>query len=229
MTLVPAALPEVAATAALTAAFVAAPILLRSRRLLTGLRAERDAAVQETARIGARCGALKEETQHLVAVAELLANAVHHSHGTLSVDVSLHQAESGVCIVIDDAGVGMHQDEVEFATRRLPGRHWVQLTELGDPPRAPGSPRSAAWCGSTALACVRRPTCAVGRRSRGRIHTGPFAHAPRSHGTLCRDRAGAADARGDAGDLGCLPGRHSVRARRHPSPSPRRELSMTTS
>ncbi|MER5464638.1 sensor histidine kinase [Streptomyces sp. NPDC002668] len=71
-----------------------------------------------------------------ITVAELLANAVHHSHGTLSVDVSLHQAESGACIVIDDVGVGMHQDEVEFATRLLSGQHAVLLTELGDPPRA---------------------------------------------------------------------------------------------
>jgi hypothetical protein len=66
MTLVPAALAEVAATAALTAAFVAASVLLSTRRLLTRLRVERDAAVHETARIGARCEALKEETQHLV-------------------------------------------------------------------------------------------------------------------------------------------------------------------
>ncbi|WP_406263045.1 hypothetical protein OHT93_00360 [Streptomyces sp. NBC_00191] len=66
MTLVPAALPEVAATAALTAAFVAASFLLSTRRLLTRLWVERDAAVQETARIAARCEALKEETQHLL-------------------------------------------------------------------------------------------------------------------------------------------------------------------
>ncbi|WP_327321936.1 sensor histidine kinase [Streptomyces sp. NBC_01210] len=71
-----------------------------------------------------------------IAVAELLANAVHHSHGTLSVDVSLHQAESGACIVIDDAGAGMNQDEVECATRWLSGQQPVLLTELGDPPRA---------------------------------------------------------------------------------------------
>ncbi|MBB1252514.1 sensor histidine kinase [Streptomyces sp. OF3] len=71
-----------------------------------------------------------------VTVSELLANAVHHSHGTLSVDVSLHQAESGACVVIDDAGVGMHRDEIEFATRMLSGQHPLLLSELGDPPRS---------------------------------------------------------------------------------------------
>ncbi|MEN8649086.1 sensor histidine kinase [Streptomyces sp. 21So2-11] len=71
-----------------------------------------------------------------IAVAELLANAVHHSHGTLSVDVSLHQVESGACVVIDDAGVGMHADEVEFAAGLLSGQQPILLTELGDPPRS---------------------------------------------------------------------------------------------
>ncbi|WKX72722.1 ATP-binding protein [Streptomyces sp. XD-27] len=71
-----------------------------------------------------------------IAVAELLANAVHHSHGTLEVDVSLHQSDSGAVIVIDDAGVGMHPEEIDYATRMMSGQHPVLLTELGDPPRA---------------------------------------------------------------------------------------------
>ncbi|MFD7921368.1 ATP-binding protein [Streptomyces sp. NPDC059740] len=70
-----------------------------------------------------------------VVLAELLANAVHHSHGSLSVDVSLHQAESGACIIVDDAGVGMHPEEVEFAQRVMAGDRAGLLTELGDPPR----------------------------------------------------------------------------------------------
>ncbi|MBU7597586.1 sensor histidine kinase [Streptomyces sp. P38-E01] len=71
-----------------------------------------------------------------ITVSELLANAVHHSHGTLAVDVSLHQAESGAVIVVDDAGVGMHADELEFAARMLAGRDELRLSELGDPPRS---------------------------------------------------------------------------------------------
>ncbi|WP_405895185.1 sensor histidine kinase (plasmid) [Streptomyces sp. NBC_01527] len=70
-----------------------------------------------------------------ITVAELLANALHHTHGTLAIDVSLHQAESGACVVIDDAGVGMHSDETEFASRLLSGQRTILLTELGDPPR----------------------------------------------------------------------------------------------
>lgn len=70
-----------------------------------------------------------------VTVTELLANAVHHTHGTLAVDVSLHQTSSGACVVIDDAGVGMHADEIEYATAMMSGRLPVRLTELGDPPR----------------------------------------------------------------------------------------------
>lgn len=71
-----------------------------------------------------------------VTVAELMANAVHHTHGTLPVEASCHQVESGACVVIDDAGVGMNADEVAFATRLLSGTWPVMLTELGDPPRA---------------------------------------------------------------------------------------------
>ncbi|MFD5749617.1 sensor histidine kinase [Streptomyces sp. NPDC127033] len=71
-----------------------------------------------------------------ITVTELLANAVHHSHGTLSVDVSLHQSASGAVVVIDDAGVGMHQDEIDYATRMLSGQETARLAELGDPPRA---------------------------------------------------------------------------------------------
>ncbi|WP_328665516.1 hypothetical protein OG905_00890 [Streptomyces sp. NBC_00322] len=69
-----------------------------------------------------------------ITVAELLANAVHHTHGTPGVDVGFHQAESGARIVIEDAGVGMHADEVEFADRLLSAQQPILLSELGDPP-----------------------------------------------------------------------------------------------
>jgi hypothetical protein len=70
-----------------------------------------------------------------ITVAELLANAVHHTHGTSSIDISLHQAESGACIIIDDAEVGMYADEVQFADRLLSAQQPILLSELGDPPR----------------------------------------------------------------------------------------------
>ena len=70
-----------------------------------------------------------------ITVAELLANAVHHTHDTSGIYVSLHQVESGACIVIDDAGLGMQADEAEFAERLLSGQQPILLSELGDPPR----------------------------------------------------------------------------------------------
>ncbi|MEV0185943.1 sensor histidine kinase [Streptomyces sp. NPDC050625] len=93
--------------------------------------------VQVTSRLTSPVAVVARAVEPIaITVAELLANAVHHSHGTLFVDVSLHHAESGACVVIDDAGVGMHQDEVEFAARLLSGGYSLLLTELGDPPRA---------------------------------------------------------------------------------------------
>ena len=71
-----------------------------------------------------------------VVVAELMANAVYYSHGTLSVRVGLHHAAQGVCVVVDDAGIGMHDDDIAFAERMMNPEHESRLSELGDPPRA---------------------------------------------------------------------------------------------
>ncbi|TDC79971.1 ATP-binding protein [Streptomyces hainanensis] len=69
-----------------------------------------------------------------VVVAELLANAVHHSHGSLPVEVGLHQAHNGAVVVVNDAGIGMNADEFGKARRLLTGEAKVFLSELGDPP-----------------------------------------------------------------------------------------------
>ncbi|MGP3971015.1 hypothetical protein [Streptomyces sp. 6N223] len=71
-----------------------------------------------------------------IVIAELLANAVHHSHGTLPVEVSLHQAHNGAVVVINDAGIGMNAEEFGKARRMLAGTEEVFLAELGDPPRS---------------------------------------------------------------------------------------------
>ena len=93
--------------------------------------------IQVTSQLADAVGVVSRAVEPIaITVTELLANAVHHSHGTLAVDVSLHQTTSGACIVIDDAGVGMHSDEVEYATAMMSGRLPVRLTELGDPPRS---------------------------------------------------------------------------------------------
>ncbi|WP_147450760.1 ATP-binding protein [Streptomyces hoynatensis] len=71
-----------------------------------------------------------------IVVAELLANAVHHSHGTLPVEVSLHQAHNGAVVVINDAGIGMNAEEFEQARQLLTGSREIRLADLGDPPRS---------------------------------------------------------------------------------------------
>ncbi|MFG1960694.1 hypothetical protein [Nonomuraea sp. NPDC049028] len=70
----------------------------------------------------------------LLITAELLANAVHHSHGTLKVTIAVHETNTGAAIVIDDAGVGLNEDQYARATRLLSGTHPVRLVDLGNPP-----------------------------------------------------------------------------------------------
>ncbi|MEV6159143.1 hypothetical protein AB0L53_53310 [Nonomuraea sp. NPDC052129] len=70
----------------------------------------------------------------LLITAELLANAVHHSHGTLKVTIAVHETNTGAAIVIDDAGVGLNEDQYARATRLLSGTHPVRLIDLGNPP-----------------------------------------------------------------------------------------------
>jgi Tfp pilus assembly protein PilV len=71
----------------------------------------------------------------LFITSELLANAVHHSHGTLKVTIALHETNTGAAIVIDDAGVGLNEEQYARATRLLSGNQPVRLVDLGNPPR----------------------------------------------------------------------------------------------
>ncbi|MFH8571262.1 ATP-binding protein [Streptomyces sp. NPDC017993] len=71
-----------------------------------------------------------------ITVTELLANALHHSHQELPVIVTLQQGNRGASVIIDDYGVGMHDDEIKRATELLSGSDDVLLTQLGDPPRS---------------------------------------------------------------------------------------------
>jgi signal transduction histidine kinase len=70
----------------------------------------------------------------LFITAELLANAVHHSYGTLKVSIAVHETNSGAAIVIDDAGVGLNEDQYARATRLLSGTQPTRLVDLGNPP-----------------------------------------------------------------------------------------------
>ncbi|MDJ1134113.1 ATP-binding protein [Streptomyces iconiensis] len=70
-----------------------------------------------------------------VVLTELIANALHYSHPELPVAVTLQQGNKGASVIIDDAGVGMHTEELQQAARLMAGADTLLLTELGDPPR----------------------------------------------------------------------------------------------
>ncbi|MBL3666817.1 sensor histidine kinase [Streptomyces sp. M2CJ-2] len=71
----------------------------------------------------------------VLTIAELLDNAARHSEPNTSVEVRVKPAHNGTSVVIDDAGVGMHSEEVERASAVLSGRHPVDVTRLGEPPQ----------------------------------------------------------------------------------------------
>ncbi|WP_274915786.1 ATP-binding protein [Streptomyces sp. WZ-12] len=71
-----------------------------------------------------------------ITVTELLANALHHSHRELPVTVTLQQGNRGASVIIDDYGVGMHDDELKHAMELLASNDDLLLTQLGDPPRS---------------------------------------------------------------------------------------------
>ncbi|MEH0474516.1 ATP-binding protein [Streptomyces hayashii] len=70
-----------------------------------------------------------------VIVAELLDNALRHSAPDTDVVVSLEHVHHGVCVTVDDAGLGMTHDERDRAQRLVAGDDPILLTDLGDPPR----------------------------------------------------------------------------------------------
>ncbi|WP_244181947.1 ATP-binding protein [Streptomyces curacoi] len=70
-----------------------------------------------------------------IIVAELLDNALRHSAPDTEVVVNLEHVHHGVCVTVDDAGLGMTQDERARAQRLVAGSEPILLTELGDPPR----------------------------------------------------------------------------------------------
>ncbi|MBG0825683.1 sensor histidine kinase [Planomonospora sp. ID91781] len=71
----------------------------------------------------------------VLAVAELLDNATRHSPPTTAVEVSIKWVHNGAAIVIDDGGIGMHEQDKQKATEILSGAQPVDVTRLGDPPK----------------------------------------------------------------------------------------------
>jgi hypothetical protein len=70
-----------------------------------------------------------------IIVAELLDNALRHSSPDTEVVVNLEHVHHGACVTVDDAGLGMTQDERDRARRMVAGSDPILLTDLGDPPR----------------------------------------------------------------------------------------------
>ncbi|MFI7006538.1 ATP-binding protein [Streptomyces sp. NPDC050145] len=67
-------------------------------------------------------------------MAELLDNATSYSAPTSLVEVNVRTVPKGVCIVIDDAGVGMSEEEKTNASVLLSRGSAVSVSELGNPP-----------------------------------------------------------------------------------------------
>ncbi len=69
-----------------------------------------------------------------LALAELLDNATSYSAPETTIDINIRSVPKGVCIVIDDAGVGMNEEEktraAELLTNPVSG-----VTGLGNPPQ----------------------------------------------------------------------------------------------
>ncbi|MFI6513060.1 ATP-binding protein [Streptosporangium sp. NPDC050855] len=71
----------------------------------------------------------------VLAMAELLDNATRHSAPDTDVEVSIESVHNGAVIVIDDRGIGMHEQDKQRATQTLSGADPVDVTRLGNPPK----------------------------------------------------------------------------------------------
>ncbi|WP_225101614.1 ATP-binding protein [Streptomyces sp. CoH27] len=81
--------------------------------------------------------ALKASTVSPVAlaVAELLDNAASFSQTGSPIEVTFQRVQKNLCIVIDDAGVGMNDEERQKATDLLSGDYRPRLSQLGNQPK----------------------------------------------------------------------------------------------
>lgn len=70
-----------------------------------------------------------------LAVAELLDNAASYSPPHTTVEINFQTVPNGVCIMVDDAGVGMHEEVRQSAARFLTADEPVGITRLGHPPQ----------------------------------------------------------------------------------------------
>jgi len=70
-----------------------------------------------------------------LAVAELLDNAASFSQHDAPIEVTFQRIQNNVCIVIDDAGVSMSDEDRQKATALLSGDSVPRLSQLGTQPK----------------------------------------------------------------------------------------------
>jgi len=70
-----------------------------------------------------------------LALAELLDNATSYSAPDSPIDITIRTVPKGVCIIIDDAGVGMNEEEKKRADRLLSAQGATGVSGLGNPPQ----------------------------------------------------------------------------------------------
>ncbi|GAB2835989.1 ATP-binding protein [Streptomyces sp. NPDC054796] len=70
-----------------------------------------------------------------LALAELLDNATSYSAPETQIEINIRSVPKGVCIIVDDAGVGMNEEEKTRAARLLSPQRATGVTGLGNPPQ----------------------------------------------------------------------------------------------
>lgn len=70
-----------------------------------------------------------------VVLAELLANATNYSAPGTPVEINIQAVPTGVCLIVDDAGLGMGQEEKDRAAALLAPRAAISVSSLGIPPQ----------------------------------------------------------------------------------------------
>ncbi|MFJ8083269.1 ATP-binding protein [Streptomyces sp. NPDC096205] len=70
-----------------------------------------------------------------LALAELLDNATSYSSPDSVVEINIRTVPKGICIVVDDAGVGMNDEERARATKLLSTERVSGVSALGNPPQ----------------------------------------------------------------------------------------------
>jgi signal transduction histidine kinase len=70
-----------------------------------------------------------------LALAELLDNATSYSSPDTVVEINIRTVPKGICIVVDDAGVGMNDEERTRAEKLLSSERVSGVSALGNPPQ----------------------------------------------------------------------------------------------